>query len=39
MEAGGDANAFQRLFFDEPLSDKLDYGHLAAGPFDTQLAG
>ncbi len=39
VQAGGDADAGQRLFAVEPLADQPQDGHLLLGPLDFALAG
>ena len=33
MEAGGQAQAVQRLFLGEPFADEVDHRHFPPGPF------
>src|SRR5258708_39493426 len=39
MQAGGNAQAFERLLLDEALADRFEHGHLLSGPFDLALSG
>ena len=39
VQAGGNAQALERLLLDEALANQLQNGHLLIGPFDPALAG